>query len=169
MIDKENFVELIWFHRFSFDMVGMEENLNISLSLGDWVGNASKRVGVPGGWSFQVDGVSKWVGFQVCVLAQGSKCVFWLRGPSGWGVQVCVLAQGSKWVRGPSVCFGSGVQVGEASKWVGVPSGWGVQVCVLDKGSKWVRLSSVCLVWGLQVCAGSKSVRGPSQCEAWSL
>ena len=35
MFDKENFAELIRFHRFSFDMVGMEENLNISLSLGD--------------------------------------------------------------------------------------------------------------------------------------
>ena len=50
---------------------------------------------------------------------------------------MCVLAQGSKWVRGPSVCFGRGVQVGGASK------------CV------WV-----------QMCAGSKSVRVPSQCEA---
>ena len=131
MFDKENFAELIRFHRFSFDMVGMEENLNISLSLGDWVGNASKRVGVPSGWSFQVDGVSKWVRVpSVCFSS---------------GFQVCVLAQGSKWVRGPSVCFSSGVQVGEGSKcvfWLRGPSGWGFQVCVWSEGSKCVPVPS---------------------------
>ena len=46
---------------------------------------------------------------------------------------MCDLAQGSKWVRGPSVCFSSGVQVGEASKWVGVPMGEGFK-CVF-----WLR------------------------------
>ena len=53
MFDKENFAELIRFHRFSFDMVGMEENLNISLSLGtEWVT-------LPRGWGFQVVKASK--------------------------------------------------------------------------------------------------------------
>ena len=56
-------------------MVGMEENLSISLSLGtEWVM-------LPRGWGFQVVGASKWM-------------------------------------RGPSMCFSSGVQVGEGSKCV---------------------------------------------------